>query len=1499
MRITAVESTELFVRVATGQDPRQVVRVVLGEVPDGASPVVEVTGPGVRGERSLSARGQAVPETAPAGTPARAPAEVPVEMSVEVPVEAAAPAAVPGARVPITVRAAAGRERCTAEGELLVAEPGWTVWMIPHFHYDPVWWNTQAAYTATWDHAGGPAQANRQEFQHAGFDLVRLHLDTARREPGYKFVLAEVDYLKPYWNAHPEDRAYLRRLLAEGRLEIMGGTYNEPNTNLTGPEATIRNIVHGIGFQRDVLGGDPATAWQLDAFGHDPQFPGLIAEAGLTSSSWARGPYHQWGPMLAGGGWGDPSVMQFPSEFEWLSPSGRGVTTHYMPAHYSAGWWMDSAPALEQAEAAVYELFTLLKKVAATRNVLLPVGTDYTPPNKWVMEIQRDWNRRYVSPRFVCGLPREFFAAVRDEGVRLTPQTRDMNPIYTGKDVSYIDTKQAQRHAETRLADAEKFAAVAAATLGAPYPHGALDKAWRQIAYGAHHDGITGSESDQVYLDLMTGWREAYDLGGRVLDASLRRLGEGLTGVAVWNPSSWTRTDLVRVRLTLPEPGSYGVTLDPPVGGLLLEHPERHPDGSLAAVDAVFVAGDVPALGYRTFRLAPTAEPAPIGWAVREGTRIENATHAVEVDPERGGTVSSLIVEGRELLQQGRVGNELLVYDEHPAHPRFGEGPWHLVPSGEVSGSAAAPAEVTVAECPAGRRIVACGRVGPVVYTQEITLWDGLPRVDLTTHVDEFHGSDVLLRLRWPVRVPGALPVSEVAGAVVGRGFGLIDVDSAEHPWTLDNAAHTWFALSSTARVVLRSPAGRPLGARAVGVAEIIAPPAPAPSGPPAPEGPASKGSAPAAPASGGRPGVPADGLRDLAVALVRQGVTSTCSTGPGPRYGNLAVDSNLPDVRIAIGTPEENPFVAALLDDAEAAELRARLDADGRARLWVPADESLEKVWVPGADLTGPRDLPVLVVCGEGAVEELVADLADAAVEVVTDAEPADAVLDDFTVGIVNRGIPGFAIDPSGALHVSLMRSCTGWPSGVWIDPPRRTAPDGSGFQLQHWTHTFECSLVAAPGDWRAADLVRLGHDVNHPLSATVGEDGPAGESRSFLETGPGLVLTALKASGNPIASGRTPGPVTGLTARVYEAGGRTVPLSIATTLPLGAGTGGAGTGGAGTGGAGTGGAGVGGVGEIGGAVPWRRADLLEHAIGDAPATLDGMEIVTLVAPLRPRPATADVGGERAGRLEGGVAAAGGRAAAGGSARPMPETEPHQPIHTRYWLNNTGPAPMGDLPVAVHLSPLDLDVAGPVELTLTIASGLTEDRAEGVVTLTAPDGWSVEPAVRPYVLPPGGHATVPVRLTPPLDAEGGLYLLGARTEFGGQAYEDVTRLHVFRPGEGGRRSPGLEVTLEGPGGPPHLRLTPGGRAEIVVLLRSEARSPVSAQVQLVGPWQTFEMFPEWNTGAVVPPEGEAEVRFPVRVPPGTRPGRWWALVKIACAGWLHYTDTIEVEVEP
>ncbi len=219
-----------------------------------------------------------------------------------------------------------------------MAEPGWTMWMVSHFHYDPVWWNTQGQFAEA--RLSLPDEDGQRPDVRAAFELVGAHLDKARKDSDYKFVLAEIDYLKPYFDAFPQDRADLRRLMAEGRVEIVGGNYNEPNTNLIGPEAIVRNAVYGIGFQRDVFGGDPQSAWMLDAFGHDPGYPGLMAAAGLTSSAWARGPFHQWGPSGADGG---DARMQFSTEFEWLSPDGRGLLTAYMAHHYGAGWQLQHA----------------------------------------------------------------------------------------------------------------------------------------------------------------------------------------------------------------------------------------------------------------------------------------------------------------------------------------------------------------------------------------------------------------------------------------------------------------------------------------------------------------------------------------------------------------------------------------------------------------------------------------------------------------------------------------------------------------------------------------------------------------------------------------------------------------------------------------------------------------------------------------------------------------------------------------------------------------------------------------------------------------------------------------------------------------------------------------------------------------------------------------------------------------------------------------------------
>ena len=1414
VEIRDIRSTDLF--IGTVQRPRQVLCATLVN-----------RGPWMEREPSsvtVRAEGPGVTTPEPVTVDGLRPGEM---RAVEVPV-AVDPGFAEGSTRRVTVIAEGARRPVRAVGEMVVAAPGWTMFMVPHFHYDPVWWNSQAGYAVTWDDLPAVAQEHRQSGQGVVFQLVRAHLDVARVDPDYKFVLAELDYLKPYWDAHPEDRAELRQLIADGRVELVGGMYNEPQTNLISLESSIRNTIYGVGYQRDVVGGDPRTGWMLDVFGHDPSYPAVMADAGMTSSSWARGPFHQWGPWRHNG---TNTVMQFPSEFEWVAPDGRGLLTSYMPNHYSAGWQFNDLPTLAEAEAEAYALFEGMKPVAATRNVLLPVGADHVIPSRWATEIQRDWNKQYVWPRFTVGLPEEFFSSVRGEASRrsiaLRPQSRDMNPVYTGKDVSYADTKQAHRAAEVVVGDAEKLATLMT-VLGARFPAEAIDKAWRQLFFGAHHDAVTGSESDQVYLDLTGGWREAYELGAQVREEAIAFLaghvgtrGEGQPLLVV-NTLSWPRTDVATVTARFPAPGPAGVEVRDDAGAVVpavVEAEVRHGDGTVAEVRLSFVAADVPATGYRTYRLITAAQPQAGGWQPLAGNRVESDTFIAEADPGRGGALSRILDKraGKELLRPGEVGGELVCHEEYPQHPEFGEGPWHLTPRGIRQGTSSVPATVRAEVSPAGQRLISVCRLGELEITQEVTAWNGLDRLEFRTHVDGSIGHDRLLRARFPLAVGGARPVYETAGAAIGRTFGFPDVDAAEHPWTQDNPAYTWAGLSSAARVALRDEDGVRVR-HAIGVAEIIADDDTA-------------------------------GVRDLVAAFARQGVTATVSRPNGPRYGALDVDSNLPDVRISIGGPGQNAFTARVLD-AAGAGYAARLAGEGRGCLWVPAARSRSATWVPSADLRGERDLPVLIVAGHdpaataAAVADLAADLADATIEVSQPAglDGASEPLEDYSAALLNRGIPSTVIEPDGTLHLSLMRSCSGWPSGVWTEPPQRTVPDGSSFSWQHWSHTFEYALACGAGDWREAGFALAGRGYNHQFPSHLADthDGELPAAASLLEVEPAsVVLTALKPRGNPIAAGRPAGADNGITVRFQETRGEATRARVRCFVPL---------------------------------RDAAQVNILEEEQG-ALQTPDGTLALEL-GPVQTMTATA-VPGDSSPRPDGPVLG--------------PVREPVQPVYTRYWMHNKGPAPFGYQPVSVHVQPQSAHVTGPVSIRVTVSA--VRDAAGQVELVTPPGLDAAAPGGLRYNLQAGGYEQFDVLVRPRDGAAPGVYHLCARiTDELGQTLEDVATLQV---GETGEVPAELKVQVDTPA----VTVTPGGGAQLRIRLASGSQDEVHGEAQLISPFGTWELARPWTQAFTVPAGGETVLSYDVQAPAGTRPITAWALVKVMAFGRAHYSESIPLTV--
>jgi len=1497
MRITGVASTGRF--GGTTARPLQIIQVTLaGDGADalagGAADAPASGGPDRAGGQQAGVRiriegaGVTTPDPPVVSGPGAGG-----ELTAEVGVEVAAPYLTGSPRqVTVIAESIAGAapQRAELAAAITVTETGWTMWMVSHFHYDPVWWSTQGQYTQARIFLPD-ADGSLPEVRTA-FELVRLHLEAARRDPDYKFVLAEIDYLKPHFDAHPEDRADLLEFIRAGRIEIVGGSYNEPNTNLISAESTIRNAVHGLAYQREMLGADPATAWMLDAFGHDPGYPGLMAAAGLSESAWARGPFHQWGPNRTVG---DNRRMQFASEFEWLSPDGSGLLTSYMPNHYGAGWVAHQAASLAAAQEAAYEQFCQLSPVAATRNVLLPVGADHVIPARWVTGIHRDWNARYVWPRFVTAVPSEFFAAVRKDAAQrdiwITPQTRDMNPVYPGKDVSYIDTKQAQRAAEIAAEDGERLATLAWLA-GAAYPASALDKAWRLLAFGAHHDAITGTESDQVYLDLLAGWREAYERG----DAARRQAAGYLAALAdtssaaggqpvvVFNTLSWPRSGLVSVVLESTGTEQGLVTLRDEAGAVLPCLAEGAPaDGGPPGLTLTFRALDVPALGFRTYWAdqVPTAPAA--GWVPAPGTAIENEAFAVTAGPDRGGTLTQITDKrsGTQLL--AGPGNELVLQEEYAQHPRWGEGPWLISTKGQRTGSAAGRATVRAERCPVGSRLVAEFALGDLRVRQETLLWDGAQRVEFRTHVDGSIGQDRLLRVAFPARVPGGLPVYQTATAVIGRSPGSADTDAEQHSFTLDNPAHEWFGVGSAARVALT---GGPAGGRrmqAIGVAEVITP----------------------AIINGCR-----EPVRDLMVALARAGVTATCSHPDGPRYGSIDVDSNLPDFRIALGGPAQNPFTAAVLaaagqaaaSTAAADELAGQLAASGTARVWVPAAGSRAEAFVPEADLRGPADLPVLIVAADdlgAAIGALAGDLADAVIEVPASRpapDLADYHLAGHTVALLNRGTPGSLVTPDGVLYISLMRSSSAWPCGVWIDGDKRTAPDGSSFAWQHWSHTFEYALAAGAGDWRSAGFPLAGLDYNRDLlaQATDLHGGPLPAAASLAETVPATALiSALKPRGNPLAPGGQPRAADGVTVRIRDISGSGAPGRAQVRLR-------------------------------GGIAAASHTDLCERLDGPTAAVRDGAAEpslppsgqVTLVlvpaAPLVPGPDAAPVPGLDA-RPSSGPGEVAPGAPAGRGVPELSALEPVQPVFTRYWLHGKGPAPAGNLPEAVHLSPARtaLQAGGTSSLRLTVTCGTAP--AAGTVRLAMPPAVAAEPAgPLSYDLTARGQAgwDLAVRARP--GAAPGRYFVAAQIDgAGGQLLEDAVLVTVGEPA-----APALDLPFD-QFLPLYLADQQASAAEVVVrLLRRELALPragraeiqaavtnatagqIRGEAQLISPFGSWAAVRPWACGFSAEPGEEQTLSFPVQVPAAARPGQhWWALVKVMYFGRVRYSEPVAVTV--
>jgi alpha-mannosidase len=179
------------------------------------------------------------------------------------------------------------------------------------------------------------------------------------------------------------------------------------------------------------------------------------------------------------------------------------------------------------------------------------------------------------------------------------------------------------------IGEAEPLSCLAAA-FGGEYPRGYLDRGWRFLLGNHTHDANAGCAPDRVCEDMEYRYRQCLDIANVCAEDAMKHVagrirggdGEGDIRLAVFNPLAMPRDEVLDVEVALPMPcDATALEIVDPEGRLCPVQAIGSEDDSLFVdniwdvptyadvrrIKARVAFGDLPAVGYRSFRVRGTA----------------------------------------------------------------------------------------------------------------------------------------------------------------------------------------------------------------------------------------------------------------------------------------------------------------------------------------------------------------------------------------------------------------------------------------------------------------------------------------------------------------------------------------------------------------------------------------------------------------------------------------------------------------------------------------------------------------------------------------------------------------------------------------------------------------------------------------------------------------------------------------------------------------------------
>lgn len=613
------------------------------------------------------------------------------------------------------------------------------VHVIATQHLDVAWLWTRSPYGE---------ELMRQCFERA-VEMIHTHRDVRfvfSRSTAWSFWIVEQRY--------PELFKTVRELVADGRIELCGGEWVEPDHLMPDGESLVRQCALGQWYFLERFGRCASVCWDPDIFGHPHSLPQILRKSGM------EGFYsHRCRPRSADG--------RPLHQFVWEGPDGSRV-------FYLAGPWIGAPepetirPAVENAEAASLPAAHVVTGLCSDRRITM----------------QRAWVRMPASaasiPDGSCcawSTASEVLDDMKTYVERLPVIRGELGFQYTGTYTSNGENKRTNRRVESLLVNAEKAAAWAS-TYGFRYPREQLTRAWRAHCVNQFHDIICGCSIAEVDEEDRELWADAGRRATYARDEALSylcdRIHAGLSAsatgdgeiLAVFNLLSWSRASTIELDLRPGEELEAASSEGRPLPVQIGEAGGR----AIALVGTPPVAG----IGHELLhvRRRPSAEPAAARPSVGEELVLENDHVRVDLDPGTGELAH--LVDKRtgtdSIPPAGRGNRFVFLGDAHESMPA-----WSIRYTGETLDPGEVRSVEVVERGPIRRtvRVVRTVRLAadlpPTTIVQDITLYADSPILHFATR-GEWHASSVFLKTEFDLAFQCRIVAAEAPYAAAERG---------------------------------------------------------------------------------------------------------------------------------------------------------------------------------------------------------------------------------------------------------------------------------------------------------------------------------------------------------------------------------------------------------------------------------------------------------------------------------------------------------------------------------------------------------------------------------------------------------------------------------------------------------------------------------------------------------------------------------------------------------